>query len=88
MQSTESMRAALAGTRRDPQVIDRLVGTIGKSPTTLLQRAATVAAQTKTRPQIAVCRFQSRRLIIGRWPYQRTIIVVTVRTLILREVAQ
>ena len=88
MQTKEMTRAAPAGTLRDPLVIDRLVGTIDKSPTTLLQSAATAAAQAKTRPQIAVHRFQTRHLIVGRWPYQRTVIVVTVRTLILREVAR
>jgi hypothetical protein len=35
-----------------------------------------------------VRRFQTRQLTVGRWPYQRIVVVVTVKSLILREVAQ
>jgi hypothetical protein len=87
MQTKEMMRAALAGTRRDPQV-DRLVGTIAQSPNIPLRPAATAAARGKPRRQIALRRFQTRRLTAGRWPYQRIVVVVTVRSLILREVTR
>jgi hypothetical protein len=88
MRPKKAVRAALAGTRRDPLDVDRLVGTIAHSPNTLLRPAATAAAQPKTRPQITVRRFQTRQLTVGRWPYQRIVVVVTVKSLILREVAQ
>jgi hypothetical protein len=81
MRTKNEGTAALAGTLRDPRMIDRLVGAIEKSPSTVVNRAATAAAQAKTRPQIAV-----RGL--GRWSHQRTITVVTVSPLILREVVR
>jgi hypothetical protein len=85
MQSTKTARAALASTRRDPQVIDRLVGAINKSPSILHKVAATAATQTSHRP-VTVRRVRTRRLMVGRWPRQRQIIVVTIRTLTLGEV--
>jgi hypothetical protein len=87
MQTKNEGRAALAGTLRDPRMIDRLVGAIEKSPSTVVNRAATAAAQAK-RPQIAVRRFGACRLTVGSWSHQRTITVVTVSPLILREVAR
>ena len=39
------------------------------------------------RPAIIIRRVRTRRLTVGRWPRQREIIVVTIKTLILREVA-
>jgi hypothetical protein len=85
MRPKKAVRAALAGTRRDPLDVDRLVGTINKSPSILHKVAATAATQTSQRP-VTVRRVRTRRLMVGRWPRQRQIIVVTIRTLTLGEV--
>jgi hypothetical protein len=40
------------------------------------------------RPAIIIRRVRTRRLTVGRWPCQREIIVVTIKTLILSEVVR
>lgn len=88
MQTKNEGRAALAGTLRDPRMIDRLVGAIGTSPSRGQGLPATAARKTGRRLQITVRRHQSRQLTVGRWPRQRQVIVVTIKTLTLGEVAR